>query len=399
MSWDEALDELVERWQAIIREDGPLGILGYCYSAHQGQFNRWLPMALFHALGTTRLQPGTICDTCADVAWETTCGPVGGADPESMVDSDLIVSWSADLVTTAVHAWAKVEEARTRGTQLVVIDPRRSRTAAQADWHVAPRIGTDAALALGMMHVLVREGLADRDYLERQTVGFERLEREVLPRFAPDRVAAITGLPRADVERLAHLYGRARAPYIRIGFGMSRSSQGGQAVRAVACLPAVVGAYAKRGGGALLATVGGFGFSFEAVRRPSGPAATRLVNHSRLGQALLEMRDPPIRALFVSANNPAVTCPDAADRPPGAHARGSLHGRPRPVPHRHRALRGSGAAGDDLSRDGGPLPGLRRLLRAVRPAGGAAPGRGLVERPARPGAGAPPRRPRRRSSG
>ena len=312
VSWDEALAELVERWQAIRREDGPLGILGYCYSAHQGQFNRWVPMALFHALGTTRLQPGTICDTCADVAWEMTCGPVGGADPEAMVHSDLIVSWSADLVTTAVHAWAKTEEARARGAQLVVIDPRRSRTAAQADWHVAPRIGTDAALALGLMHVLVRDGLADRDYLARQTVGFDRLERDVLPRFGPDRVAAITGLPRADVERLAHLYGRARAPYIRIGFGMSRSSQGGQGVRAVACLPAVVGAYGKPGGGALLATVGGFGFSFEAVRRPSGPAATRLVNHSRLGQALLELSDPPIRALFVSANNPAVTCPDAA---------------------------------------------------------------------------------------
>jgi anaerobic selenocysteine-containing dehydrogenase len=161
------------------------------------------------------------------------------------------------------------------------------------------------------MHVLVREGLADRAYLDRETVGFERLEREILPRYAPDRVAAITGLPAADVERLARLYGRARAPYIRIGFGMSRSAQGGQAVRAVASLPAVVGAYAKRGGGALLATVGGFGFSFEAVRRPSGPASTRLVNHSRLGEALLELRDPPIRALFVAANNPAVTCPDA----------------------------------------------------------------------------------------
>jgi anaerobic selenocysteine-containing dehydrogenase len=269
-------------------------------------------MALFHTLGTTRLQPGTICDTCSDVAWEMTCGPVGGADPESMIDSDLIISWSADLVTTAVHAWAKTEEARARGSRLVVIDPRRSRTAAQADWHIAPRIGTDAALALGVMHVLVRDGLADRDYLARQTVGFDRLEREVLPRFAPGRVSEITGLPVADIERLAHLYGRARAPYIRIGFGMSRSSQGGQAIRAVACLPGVVGAYAKRGGGALLATAAGFGFSFEAVRRPSGPAATRLVNHSLLGQALLEMRDPPIRALFVSANNPAVTCPDSA---------------------------------------------------------------------------------------
>jgi anaerobic selenocysteine-containing dehydrogenase len=311
VSWDRALDEVVARWQAIMREDGPLAILGYSYSAHQGQVNRWLPMALFHALGTTRLQPGTICDTCADAAWEATCGAVGGADPESVVDSDLVVAWSADLVTTAVHAWARIEEARKRGTRLVVIDPRRSRTAARADWHLAPRVGTDAALALGLMHVLVRDGLADRGYLARETVGFDRLEREVLPRFAPERVAAITGIAAADVERLAQLYGRARAPYIRIGFGMSRSSQGGQAVRAVACLPAVVGAYAKRGGGALLTTVAGFGFSFAALRRPSGPGATRLVNHSRLGQALLELRDPPIRALYVSANNPAVTCPDS----------------------------------------------------------------------------------------
>ena len=396
VSWDEALDLLVDRWQAIRREDGPLAILGYCYSAHQGQFNRWIPMALFHALGTTRLQPGTICDTCADVAWETTCGPVGGADPESMADSDLIVSWSADLVTTAVHAWAKVEEARTRGTQLVVIDPRRSRTAAQADWHIAPRIGTDAALALGMMHVLVRDGLADREYLERHTVGFERLEREILPRFGPDRVAAITGLPRADVERLAHLYGRARAPYIRIGFGMSRSSQGGQGVRAVACLPAVVGAYGKRGGGALLATVGGFGFSFEAVRRPSGPAATRLVNHSRLGQALLEMRDPPIRALFVSANNPAVTCPDAA-----AVRRGLMREDLFTVVH--DPFLTDTARYADLVLPATTYLETEDLFRAYgayyvqfAPQAVAAPGRGVVERPARPGAGPPPRRPRRR---
>ncbi len=311
VSWDAALDELTARWQAILREDGPLAILGYCYSAHQGQLNRWLPMALFHALGTTRLQPGTVCDTCADAAWEATCGPVGGADPESVVDSDLIVAWSADLVTTAVHAWARVAAARRRGARLVVIDPRRSRTAAQADWHLAPHVGTDAALALGLMHVLARDGLADRAYLARETVGFERLEREVLPRFAPDRVQAITGVPAADVERLARLFGQARAPHVRIGFGMSRSRQGGQAIRAVACLPAVVGAYAKRGGGALLFTIGGFGFSFAALRRPSGPAATRLVNHARLGQALLELRDPPIRALFVAANNPAVTCPDS----------------------------------------------------------------------------------------
>ncbi len=311
VAWEEALDEIVARWQAIVREDGPLAILGYCYSAHQGQFNRWLLMALFHALGTTRLLPGTVCDTCADAAWEATLGPVGGADPESVVQSDLVVAWSADLVTTNVHFWAKVQEARQAGARLIVVDPRRSRTAAQADWHIAPRIGSDAALALGLMHVLARDGLCDRAYLARETVGFDRLEREVLPRFTPERVEAATGVGRADVERFAHLYGRARAPFIRMGWGMSRSAQGGQAIRAVALLPGVTGAYARPGGGALLSTSPAFTLNYEAIRHPSGPAATRTVNHARLGEALLDLAAPPIRALFVACNNPAVTCPDA----------------------------------------------------------------------------------------
>jgi anaerobic selenocysteine-containing dehydrogenase len=310
VSWDDALGEIVDRWQRIMREDGPLAILGYCYSAHQGQINRWLPMALFHALGTTRLIPGTVCDSCADAAWEATLGAVGGADPESVVDSDLVVAWSADLVSTNVHFWAKVGDARRRGAQLIVIDPRRTRTAAQADWHVRPRVGTDAALALGIMHVLARDGLADRAYLAGETMGFDRLEHDVLPRFGPSRVEQITGVARADVERLAHLYGRARAPFIRIGWGMSRCRQGGQAIRAVALLPGVTGAYARRGGGALLATVAGFGLRYDALRRPSGPAETRLVNHTQLGQALVTLDGPPIRALFVAGNNPAVTCPD-----------------------------------------------------------------------------------------
>lgn len=311
VTWDEALDEIVERWRSIMREDGPLAILGYCYSAHQGQFNRWLLMALFHALGTTRLLPGTVCDTCSDAAWTATLGPVGGADPESVVQSDLVIAWSADLVTTNVHFWAKVEQVRRAGVKFIAIDPRRSRTAAHADWHLAPRIGTDAALALGMMHVLVRDRLCDRAYLAQETLGFERLERDVLPRFTPERTEAITGIQKDDLERLAHLYGRARAPFIRMGWGMSRSAQGGQAIRAVALLPGVTGAYARPGGGALLATADGFGFNFDAIRRPSGPAETRTVNHSRLGQALLHLEKPPIRALFVAGNNPAVTCPDA----------------------------------------------------------------------------------------
>jgi anaerobic selenocysteine-containing dehydrogenase len=311
MTWDEALDEIVGRWRAIMREDGPEAMLGYAYSAHQGQINRGLLLGLFHALGTTRLQAGTVCDTCAEAGWDAACGSVGGADPETVVHSDLIIAWGADLLTTNVHIWSFVERARKARAQLVVIEPRRSRTAARADWHLRVNVGTDAALALGVMHVLARDGLCDRAYLARRTVGFDRLKSEVLPRFQPGRVAEITGVSVADLERLAHLYGRARTPFIRLGEGMSRSRQGGQAIRAVALLPGVVGAYDKRGGGALLMTATSFGIDASALRRPSGPARARTVNHSRLGEALLTLAQPPIRALFVACNNPAVTCPDA----------------------------------------------------------------------------------------
>jgi anaerobic selenocysteine-containing dehydrogenase len=311
IGWDEALDEIVARWQAIIGESGPLAILGYAYSAHQGQMNRGLVNGLFHALGTSRLRAGTVCDTCCETAWDMTVGPIGGADPESVDQSDLVISWGADLVATNVHFWAKLEPVRKRGTQLVVIDPRRSRTAQRADWHLPIRIGTDAALALGVMHILVRDGLCDREYMATHTLGFERLEREVLPRFTPERAAAITGLSIADIERFAALYGTAKTPFIRLGEGMTRLAQGGQALRAVALLPGVTGAYGRRGGGALLLTAASCELDYDAVRKPSGPAETRIVNHLRLGEALLELDDPPIRGLLIAANNPAVTCPDA----------------------------------------------------------------------------------------
>ncbi len=312
VGWEEALGEIVERWQAIFREDGPLALLGYAYSAHQGQLNRGLLVGLFHALGASRLQAGTVCDTCAEAGWDAACGSVGGADPESAVHSDLVIAWGADLMTTNIHFWPLVEQARRRGAKVIVIEPRRSRTAERADWHLRVNVGTDAALALGVMHVLARDGLCDRDYLARQTLGFDRLERDVLPRFDPARVAAITGVAVADLERLATMYGRARAPFIRLGEGMSRCTQGGQAIRAVALLPGVVGAYAKTGGGALLMTAAAFGVDSSRIRKPSGPATTRSINHSRLGEALLTLKDPPLRALFVASNNPAVTCPDAA---------------------------------------------------------------------------------------
>lgn len=310
IGWDAALDEITTRWKAIIAESGPEAILGYAYSAHQGHMNRRLVSGLFHALGTSRLQAGTVCDTCCETAWDMTCGPVGGTDPEAVVHSDLVIAWGCDLMAVNIHFWALLEKVRKTGVQLVVIDPRRSQTAARADWHLPIRIGTDAALACGIAHVLLRDGLLDRDYIAAQTLGFERWAAEVLPNFPPTRVAEITGLSVADVERLAAMYGAAKSSLIRLGEGMTRLARGGQALRAVATLPALTGAYGREGGGALLLAAGSMDFQFGMLGKPSGPATARMVNHLALGEALEEMRDPPLRALFIAANNPAVTNPD-----------------------------------------------------------------------------------------
>src|SRR5580658_1472532 len=312
ITWDAALDEIVSNWQRVMAESGPLALLGYAYSAHQGQINRGLTNGLFHALGCSRLRGGTVCDSCADAAWSATVGDAGGADPESVRESDLIVSWSSDLHATNVHLWALIEKRRAAGVKLVVIDPRRTRSARVADLWLPVRIGTDSALALGVMHILLRDGKADRDYLASHTLGFDQVEREVLPRFTPEATAAITGLPIADIETFASWYGEAKTSFIRIGFGLSRFTDGGQNLRTVALLPGVTGAYDRYGGGALLATAAGFELNYNALRKPSGRAETRTINHLKLGEALRDLNDPPIRALFIAANNPAVTNPDTA---------------------------------------------------------------------------------------
>ena len=310
ITWDAALEEITTRWKAIIAESGAEAILGYAYSAHQGHMNRRLVSGLFHALGATRMMLGTVCDTCCETAWDMTLGPVGGTDPQSVVHSDLVIAWGCDLMAVNVHFWALLEKVRKTGVKLIVIDPRRSQTAARADMHLPIRIGTDAALACGIAHILLRDGKIDRDYVAANTLGFDRWAAEVLPDFPPARVAEITGLPVEDIETLAAMYGAAKSSLIRLGEGMTRLAKGGQALRAVVTLPALTGAYGREGGGALLLAAASMDFQFGVVAKPSGPDSTRTVNHLALGEALEEMRDPPIRALFIAANNPAVTNPD-----------------------------------------------------------------------------------------
>ncbi|HWI62969.1 MAG TPA: molybdopterin-dependent oxidoreductase [Symbiobacteriaceae bacterium] len=311
ISWDEALDEIARRWREIQAESGPEALLGYAYSGHMGMVNRNIVKALFHALGASQLNAGTVCDSACEAGWEASVGATPGIDPETVSESDLILCWGANLVTTNVHLVPFIDKAKAKGAQLIVIDPYRTRTAQRADWHIVPRVGTDTALALGVMHVLVRDGLYDAAYVAERTVGFDRLRDEVLPAYPPDKVEAITGVKAADVERLAHAYGKAQAPFLRLGMGMSRHTGGGMTIRTVALLPALVGAWGKPGGGALLDVGAAWSLNYSAVRRPdllSRPV--REINHSTLGQALMELNDPPIKALFVAANNPAITCPD-----------------------------------------------------------------------------------------
>ena len=312
ISWEQALDEIVARWQAVIAEHGPMGILGYAYSAHQGLMNRGLANGLFHALGTSRLRGGTVCDSCAEAAWDSVIGPIGGADPESASEADLLICWGSDLHATNVHLWSRFEQARRNGAPLIVIDPRKTRAARAADWFLPIKIGTDSALALGTMHILVRDGKTDDSYIASHTNGFDEVREKVLPRFTPAYTAEVTGLAEADVERLAAMYGAAKKSFIRIGFGMSRFTHGGNNLRTVAMLPGVTGAYGRFGGGALVATAASFDLNYNAVRKPSGPDTTRTINHLKLGEDLLTLNDPPITALFIAANNPAVTNPNTA---------------------------------------------------------------------------------------
>jgi anaerobic selenocysteine-containing dehydrogenase len=310
ITWDDALDTITHRWREIIARFGGEAIAGYAYSAHQGLVNRNFAQALFHALGATRVNAGTVCDTCCGEAWELTVG-MGGTDPERVSEADLIISWGANLDSTNVHLLPFLAMAQRRGAKLVVIDVWRTRTARRADWFIPIRVGTDAALALGVAHVLQREGLLDREYIERLVLGYDRWAQEVLPRYPPATVAAITGIPTRDVEALAMMYGHARAPFIRMGQGLSRHVGGGTAVRAIACLPGLTGAWQRPGGGALLATADSYNFNFNAVRRPDlRPGETRVLNMVRFGRALLAWQAPPLLALFIQSNNPAATCPE-----------------------------------------------------------------------------------------
>ncbi|HEX8850812.1 MAG TPA: molybdopterin oxidoreductase family protein [Gemmatimonadaceae bacterium] len=314
VSWDEALDEIAARLGDIARSaDGPQAILPYSYAGTMGMIQgESMDRRFFHALGASRLLR-TICAAAGAHAMKMTVGANIGADAEGIPESDLVILWGTNTLTSNPHLWPFVLRARERGARVLAIDPIRTRTAAQCDEWIPIRPGTDAALALGIMHVLFEEGLEDRDYLARHTVGEAELRKRACE-YGPARVASITGLAPEKIVELARAYGAARAAFIRVNYGLQRHAGGGMAVRTIACLPAVTGHWRRAGGGVQLSTSANFDFDRQALGRPDlGPPA-RTINMIRLGDALTRpdagVGGPPVRALVVYNSNPAVVAPE-----------------------------------------------------------------------------------------
>jgi len=320
VSWDEALDAISARLKSVAQEYGPESILPYSYAGTIGVLGFGsMDRRFFHRLGASQLDR-TICSEAGGVAWKLVYGKKLGTPTEDFRLAKLILAWGANIHGNNVHLWPMVEQARRNGARLIVIDPYRTRTAALADWHIAIRPGTDGAFALGLMHVILNEGLEDRPYIDQMTHGFEALA-ERAKEYTPARVAAWTGMTPAQIEALAREYATTRPAALRLNYGVQRSENGGTAVRAIAMLPALTGAWKYRGGGAVLSTSGAFEWDENAVRRPDLALASpigrlaRVVNMSQLGDVLTtgdqSLQDgPSVKALFVYNSNPGAVAPN-----------------------------------------------------------------------------------------
>jgi anaerobic selenocysteine-containing dehydrogenase len=310
-SWDEALELVAGRWKQLVARHGAEAILPYSYAGTMGLVQRNAGHAFFHRLGASRLDR-TICSPAKSAGWKAVMGDSVAPHPDAAERSDLVVLWGINAAATNVHFLSRVKQARARGAAVWAVETYRTPTAALADEVVLVRPGSDGALALGILHVLAREGLVDRAFVGANVLGFEDLEAQVLPRFEPERVAALTGLAPGRIEDLARRYGRARAPFIRLGSGLSRYGNGAMNVRCIVALPAAVGAWARDGGGLLGSTSAGQAFDLSPVTREDllPRPAPRTVNMNQLGEALAPSFGPPVHSLYVYHSNPAAVAPD-----------------------------------------------------------------------------------------
>jgi anaerobic selenocysteine-containing dehydrogenase len=312
VAWDEALDEIAARWKQIMARHGPAAIWPYYGSGTMGMLQgvAGAGRRLWNVLGTSQ-HLMTICTIAGGYGTGYTLGDNRvGMDPETFSSSRLILLWGTNTLTTNHHLWKYIEAARRRGAHVVAIDPVRTRTAAQADEHLAPIPGTDAALALGLLHVVVALGREDRDFIEAHTTGWEAFRRRILD-FPPERVSELTGLARERIVALGRRLATTRPTGIRLTMGLQRHAGGGMAVRAITCIPGVTGDWRYPGGGAVYDTRGFFRGNWPALWRDDlRPPGTRRLSMTRLGEALLELDDPPVESVLIYASNPVASVPD-----------------------------------------------------------------------------------------
>jgi anaerobic selenocysteine-containing dehydrogenase len=308
ISWDEALDEIVARLRVL----EPESILPCSYAGTMGMVQYMsMDRRFFNRLGASQLDR-TLCSSAGKAGIKATLGGSVGMDPERFDEAKLIILWGANPVVSNLHLWSRVQEAKRRGAKVIAIDPYRSLSAEKCTQHVALLPGTDGALALAMMHVLISENLIDRDYIERYTLGYEELRKRILENHSPQWAAQVCGLRVEEIVQLARDYGRIKPAAIRLNYGMQRHAGGGIAARNIACLPALVGAWRDLAGGIVLTTADFYKFDHAALERPDllGGRKPRTINQSQLGDALLEAK-PPVKAIIVYNNNPVAVCPDS----------------------------------------------------------------------------------------
>ena len=317
ISWDEALSEITSRFRDICAQFGSEAILPYSYGGTLGALNGGsMDRRFFHRLGASQLDR-TICSAAGEAGLKSVLGVKLGTEPEQFRHSRYIIAWASNIHGNNVHLWPFITEARRNGAKLVVIDPYRTRTAQCADWYLPINPGTDSALALGMMHVIIGENLHDADYVSKYTLGFEQL-REKVKNYPPERVAQWTGIEAEDIRKLAREYATTRPSVIRLNYGVQRSEGGGMATRCVVMLPCITGSWKEIGGGLQMSVSGAADFNTDHLRRPDlmntalGREA-RVINMVELGKALNTVNDPPVKALFVYNSNPAAVCPDHND--------------------------------------------------------------------------------------
>lgn len=320
ITWDDAIEEIADRLKAITSEFGSESVLPYSYAGTMGLLNgSSMDRRFFHRLGASRLDR-TICSATGTVALNLTLGQRTGTESEQFVHSRCIIAWGASVLNTNVHLWPFIVEARRAGAKLYVIDPLPTKTARLADVHLAINPGSDTALALGMMHILFRDGLEDRDYLESHCEGWEEL-REKVAAYTPAQVSHWTGLSVEQIEEITRDYATLRPSVIRLNYGIQRNERGGMAVHAISLLPAVIGSWKEIGGGLQLSTSSGFPLNRTALERPGLQTQSplggdaRMLNMAELGKILTDTLDdgplkPPVKALVVYNSNPGAIAPN-----------------------------------------------------------------------------------------